>query len=259
MTKPDYIVKPVQKALQVLDCLGQEKRELSLGEICRRVGLPKTTTYRYLHTLRANGLVAHDPDTELYRLGARLWELGQSVGEQLQIRKVARPFMEQIHDRFNETVNLGVLDGSEIVYVEMVESKMSLRMQASLGGRDPVYATALGKAILAHLPEDEWRDHLPARLSRRTARTLTSFPALREELLETRARGYSRDRGENEEGARCVGAPIFDQSEQVVAALSVSAPAVRMDDRLEREVAGAVALAAQGISRRLGRRTTADR
>jgi IclR family acetate operon transcriptional repressor len=253
MAKPDYIVKPVQKALQVLDCLGQEKRELSLGEICRRVGLPKTTTFRYLHTLRASGLVAHDPEAELYRLGPRLWELAQSVGEQLQIRKAARPYMEQLRDRFNETVNLAVLDGSEIVYLEMVESKMSLRMQASLGGRDPVYSTALGKAILAYLPEEEWRDHLPARLARRTPRTLTSLAALREELIETRARGYSRDLGENEAGARCVGVPILDQREAVLAALSLSAPAVRFDDRSEREAAAALLNAARMISRRLGR------
>jgi IclR family acetate operon transcriptional repressor len=253
VAQPDYIVKPVQKALQVLDCLGQEKRELSLAEICRRVGLPKTTTFRYLHTLQASGLVTHDPETELYRLGSRLWELGQSVGEQLQLRKAARPFMEQLRDRFNETVNLAVLDGSEIVYVEMLESKMSLRMQASPGGRDAVYSTSLGKAILAHLPEAEWRDHLPARLARRTARTITAFSALREQLYEIRARGYAHDRGESEEGARCVGAAIFDQREQVVAAISVSAPAVRLDDRKEREVATALIAAARAISRRLGK------
>jgi IclR family acetate operon transcriptional repressor len=254
MARPDYIVKPVQKALQVLEVLGQEKRELSLAEICRRVGLPKTTTFRYLHTLQASGLVAHDPETELYRLGSRLWELGQSAGEQLQLRKAARPYMEQLRARFNETVNLAVLDGSEIVYVEMLESKMSLRMQAVTGGRDAVYSTALGKAMLAHLPEDEWRDHLPARLARRTARTITSITALREDLAQTRARGYARDRGESEEGARCVGAAIFDQRGDVAAAISVSAPAVRLDDRNEREVAAAVMQAARAISRRLGRR-----
>ncbi len=248
----DYTVKPVYKALQVLQCLGEEQRELALSEICYRVGLPKTTVFRYLYTLRECGFVDYDPATDLYRLGLRMWELGGAVGSRLRIREVAVPFMRELRNRFNETVNLGMLDDMEVVYLEMVESRRSLRMHAKLGGRDPVYSTALGKALLAFLPEEQWRDHLPGQLVSRTSQTLSSFDSLKQELVQTRNRGFAQDHGENEEGACCVGAPIFDQLGRVVAAVSLSAPTSRLHGALEQEVATAVMETAAAISLRLG-------
>jgi DNA-binding IclR family transcriptional regulator len=251
MAPSNYIVKPVHKALQVLSYLGQQRRELSLKEVAHGVGFPQTTTYKYLCTLQSSGFVARDPSTDLYRLGVRLWELGQLVNGDLQIRKVALPLMQTLRDRYNETVNLGVLDGKEVVYVEMVESRLSLRMHAQLGGKDPVYSTALGKAIIAFLPEDEWENHLPKQLKARTPHTLTTLSALRQDLRTTRLRGYSVDRAENEEGARCIGAPIFDSYNTPVAAVSLSAPAMRLDDALTNEAARDVKQTAFAISRLL--------
>jgi IclR family acetate operon transcriptional repressor len=248
----DYIVKPVYKALQVLLCLGEERREMALSEICHHVGMPKTTTFRYLQTLSACGFVTHDSNTDLYRLGLRIWALGQMAREPLQLRELALPAMRELRDRFNETVNLGVLDGREIVYLDMVESRRSLRMQAQLGGRDPVYTTALGKAMLAFLPEERWVEHLPARLAPRTGASFNSISALRDELRRTRERGYGLDDGENEEGVRCIGAPIFDQENRVIAAVSLSAPAARMSERIFAEAATAVIQTAAAISQRLG-------
>ncbi len=248
----DYIVKPVYKALQVLLCLGEERREMALSEICHRVGLPKTTTFRYLQTLSACGFVTHDPNTDLYRIGLRIWALGQMAREPLQLRELALPAMRELRNRFNETVNLGVLDGREIVYLDMVESRRSLRMQAQLGGRDPVYTTALGKAMLAFLPEERWVEHLPVRLTPRTAASYGSIGGLRDELRRTRERGYGLDDGENEEGARCIGAPIFNQDGEVIAAVSLSAPEARMSERTFTEAAAAVIQTAAVISQRLG-------
>jgi DNA-binding IclR family transcriptional regulator len=123
----------------------------------------------------ACGFVTHDPDTDLYRIGLRVWELGQALHEPLRIREIALPPMRKLRDQFNETVNLGMLDGPEVVYLEIIESRRSLRMQAQLGGRDPVYSTALGKAVLAFKPEDQWIPHLPSNLTARTERTITSL------------------------------------------------------------------------------------
>lgn len=251
MTNP-YIVQPVYKALQVLRCLGDERREMALSEICYRVDMPKTTVFRYLQTLCACGFATHDPDTDLYRIGLRVWELGQLVQGPLQMREQALPAMRDLRDQFNETVNLGVLDGPEVVYIELIESRRSLRMHAQLGGRDPAYATALGKALLAFLPEAQLPDHLPAVLAPRTPGTITSLEQLRTHLATVRAHGYALDDEENEEGARCLAAPIFGPSGHVVAAVSLSAPASRMGHRLARRVAPAVIQAAQAISERLG-------
>jgi IclR family KDG regulon transcriptional repressor len=251
-TGNSYIVKPVYKALNVLWCVGERGGELTLTEVSRYTGLNKTTVYRYLHTLAECGFLVHDRRNDTYRLGLRVWELGRLVGADLRIREVALPVMQELRDTFNETVNLGVLDGKEVVYVEMVESGHALSMRARVGGRDPAYSTSLGKAILAFLPEREWRNHLPSRLVSRTSRTHTSLRPLRADLVAARARGFALDRGENEEDAHCIGAPIFDQSGTVVAAISVSAPASRLPEALQPEVASAVIRAARTVSERLG-------
>jgi IclR family acetate operon transcriptional repressor len=249
-----YIVQPVYKALQVLRVLGDERRELALSEICYRVDLPKTTVFRYLQTLCACGFVTHDPNTDLYRIGLRVWELGQSVHEPLRIREVALPAMRELRDQFNETVNLGVLDGLEVVYLEIIESRRSLRMQAQLGGRDPVYSTALGKAVLAFMPEERWPAHVPPAMARRTDHTVTSLARLRQALTLARERGFALDDEENEEGARCIAAPIFNHQRHAIAAVSLSAPATRLTDRLLPRAAAAVIQAAGTISQRLGHR-----
>lgn len=247
-----YIVQPVYKALQVLRVLGDERRALALSEICYRVDLPKTTVFRYLQTLSACGFVMHDPDTDLYRIGLRVWELGQSVHEPLRIRDLALPALRDLRDQFNETVNLGVLDGPEVVYLEIIESRRSLRMQAQLGGRDPVYSTALGKAMLAFLPESRWPAHLPPSLAPRTDRTVVSLAGLRQTLAQARERGFALDDEENEEGARCIAAPVFNHQGQVTAAVSLSAPANRMPDRLLPKAAAAVIQTGTTISQHLG-------
>ena len=248
----NYIVQPVYKALQVLRVLGDERRELALSEICYRVDLPKTTVFRYLQTLCACGFVTHDPETDLYRIGLRGWELGQSVHAPLRVRELALPPMRALRDQFNETVNLGVLDGLDVVYLEIIESRRSLRMQAQLGGRDPIYSTALGKAVLAFLPEDQWQAHLPPDMLPRTRRTVVSHTKLQQALAQARERGFALDDEENEEGARCIAAPIFNHQGHVAAAVSLAAPASRMSDRLLPKVAAAVIQTAGEISRRLG-------
>lgn len=248
----EYIVKPVYKALQVLRCLGEERRELALSEICFRVGLPKTTVFRYLHTLCACGFVNHDPKTDLYRIGLRMWELSRLPVEPTKIREMALPYLRELRDQFNETANLGVLDKHEVVYLEIVESRRSLRMLAQLGNRDPAYSTALGKSILAFIVDERLVDHLPASFEPRTPNTLITPGALRENLLQTRQQGYALDDEENEEGARCVGAPIFNRQGEPVAAISLSAPAGRVGIRQVLKIAAALIRAGTAISERLG-------
>ncbi|HMN28321.1 MAG TPA: IclR family transcriptional regulator [Caldilineaceae bacterium] len=239
-TNSNYLVKPVDKALQVLTLLAEAGRDLSLKDVCIRTGLPKTTAFRYLYTLATHGYVTHDGNADLYRLGPRSWQLGQSAGQFGRLLEVALPLMETLRDRFDETVNLGVLNHTNVVYLGMVESRRTLRMQAQIGSHDPAYATSLGKAILAFLPSEQWLTHLPARLTPRTDHTLLTRPALRQDLELTRQRGYALDQGENEEGACCIGAPIFDHYNRVIAAVSVSAPSSRLPTSRIEEVANVV-------------------
>ena len=198
----DYIVKPVAKALRVLEYVVEEGREMALTEIAYHVRLPKTIAFRYLQTLHRAGFVFYDPRSDRYRTGVRIWALAQSKGGQSVLREAALPIMRGLRDRFNETINLAELDGQDMVYIEMVESRRSLRMLAKIGSRDPAYCTAVGKAILAALPEEVLQKHLPTKAHPRTTRTLTVPAALEAELTATQRRGYAIDRGEN-----CAGSP----------------------------------------------------
>jgi IclR family KDG regulon transcriptional repressor len=246
-----YIVQPVAKALQVLEYVAEEGRDLSLAMICEQTGLPKTTTFRYLQTLRRAGFVAYDPKSDRYRAGVRLWVLGQLAASRSAVCDVAIPIMKPLRDKFNETVNLAELDGSDVLYLEMVESRRSLRMQAKVGSRDPAYCTAVGKAMLAYVALDRLQEHLPLRLTSRTHDTITSLTTLRRELATVREQGVAVERGENEDGACCIGAPIFYKEDSVIAAISVSAPASRITRSLEKEISAAVIEAATAIAERL--------
>ncbi len=247
-----YVIKPVLKAMRVLKCLGDAGRELPLVEISRIVALPKPTVYKYLQTLIEAGFVLYDVECECYWLGPNAWSLGRTVDPSLRVREVARPIMQQLRDRFGETINLGVLHGDEVVYLEMALSRQALRMQATIGSHDPAYTTSLGRAMIAFMPQERWRQHIPRQMQKRTARTIVDHAGLHAELLATRKRGYALEREENEAGALCIGAPIFDQDANVIAAVSLSAPASRVSPSVEGEVGAAVLQAAREISDRLG-------
>jgi len=223
-------------------------------ELARRVGATKSTVYRILATLEGRGYVTKAAATATYRLGPRLVYLGRQSLDSLDLRTQCRPLLEALHREFRETVNLGVLDGDAVIYIDMIESDQGLRMAARPGGRDLLHATALGKVFLAFLPNAARDRLLAAPLAPRTARTITDPAVLRSELARIRSTGVAEDRGENEEGARCLGAPIFDHTGAVVAAISISAPESRLDDTLAATVARRIRDGARAISQRVGGR-----
>ncbi|MGL4611056.1 MAG: IclR family transcriptional regulator [Trueperaceae bacterium] len=245
-----YIVLPVYKAFQVLTMLS-ERGKLTVKEVYIDLDISKAQAFRYLQTLCASGFAEHDPDTGFYQLGLRSWELGQSTTRYAKLLELAMPHMESLRDRFNETINLGTMKGSNIIYLGMVESSHSLRMHATIGSVDPVYSTSLGKAMLAFYPEETWERYIPERLTARTYKTITSHQELLESLRLTRSRGYSLDDGENELGACCVGAPLFNKRGEVVAAISLSAPESRLQGGFLEEATKAVIATAHAISQRL--------
>jgi len=244
-----YAVEAVVTALDLLEAF-RGSEELTLTELSERVGISKSRAFRLLHSLALRGYVERSADGTRYTLGVKLIERAACVRKDL--RQLALPFMQQLHARFNETVNLAILEQGEILYIEMLESSRPFRMAAAVGSRSPWHSTALGKAIVAHLPEEELTSFLQAeRLAKLTERTITDREELRRELERVRRRGYAVDEGETEPGAACIGAPIFGQNGRPVAALSLSGPAERILTG-RREIAAALIAAGQGISRRLG-------
>jgi IclR family acetate operon transcriptional repressor len=249
---PDYSIAVLDRALDVLEALADGNEPLGVTELARRVGATKSAAYRILANLERRGYVGKDATTARYSLGTRLAYLGQRSLGTFDLRQVARPILEELNRRFHETVNLGVLEGNEVVYIDMIESQHGLRMAARVGARDFVHSTALGKAMLAFLPPEAVEHRLRHPLPARTAHTITVPALLAAELDRVRARGVAEDHAENELGARCVAAPIFDHAGSVIAAISVSSPESRLDDSRAAEVAAAVQTAAQEITRRVG-------
>lgn len=254
---PDYSIAVVDRTLDLLEALADSDGPLGVTELARRVGATKSAAYRILANLERRGYVAKDATTTRYAPGTRLAYLGRRSLGAGDLAHVARPVLEDLHARFEETVNLGVLEGDEVVYIDMVESTHGLRMSARVGARDASHSTSLGKAMLAFLPAGEIDRRLERPLAARTANTITDPSRLREELARVRVRGVAEDLAENEVGARCLGAPIFDHRGAVIAAISVSAPASRLDDVRAAALALAVEAAAEEVTRRAGGRSPA--
>lgn len=247
-----YSIAVVGRTLDVLEALGDAHEPLGTTDFARQLGMTKSAVFRILVTLEERGYVTKDPVTARYTLGPRLASLGERALSGIELRQIARPVMERLHAEFGETVNLGVLEGSEIIYIDMVESTHGLRMSARIGSRHPAHSTALGKAILAYLPEEQLDATLSGKLAARTSHTITKPTTLREQLRAVRERGVSEEFGENEEGARCLGVALFDLHGLPTAALSVSAPDTRIDDARSAEIAQALRDASHDITKAIG-------
>jgi DNA-binding IclR family transcriptional regulator len=246
------MIKSVSKAVEIMNTFSPSEPRLTLKEIARRLGLPKSTIHNILSTLVQHGFV-EKLDDDSYALGTAIIALSQSVRANVELRDRAAPILRQLADSCRESVYLTVLDGDQSLYIYAVESPRRLLARTAVGDQVHLHCTSVGKAILAALPEDEVeeivvRNGLPAY----TSATITDPDALHAALADTRARGYAIDAGEHETGIYCVGAPILNQQGRVVGACSISGSAPEMvRDRLE-ELAQEVMIAAQEISRRMG-------
>jgi DNA-binding IclR family transcriptional regulator len=246
--------RTISRASNLLDALKGDpsSRGVRLTELAQRCGLEKSTTHRLLGALISEGMVEQDPETERYRLGLTLLELGMAVHRRLDIREEAMPVLRALAEGADETIHLGVARAAHVVYLEKVESHHSFQMRSRVGERMPLYSTGIGKAILAFGGEDQLTTVLAAGLESRTKHTITDPAELRIELLRIRMRGYSTDTEENEEGVRCVAAPIFDHRLNVAGAISIAGPIFRFSDQRMAELGARVVGAAQETSRRLG-------
>lgn len=241
----NYSIRAVHRVCEILDLLQQAPRGAALLDVARATRLPKSSAFRYLATLERRRYVERDAVTGSYRAGSAFLPLRAHEPELLARR--ARPHLERLRDQLEETVNLGMLEGNRIIYLEIVESRRSMRLAARRGDRDPIHATALGKAVAGRLPDRRVRAILDAEgMPQLTMRTLTDPEAYMVELAATRERGYAVDDGEHEIDGRCVAVPVMGSNLPV--AISYSAPATRFPlDRIE-EVAGILREVAAGVA-----------
>jgi IclR family KDG regulon transcriptional repressor len=240
----------LDRALTILDFVAEEPRHI--GEVATFLGVHHSTALRLLHVLRNRRFVHELPDHR-YRLGATTFRLGFQALEAIDVRVVARPFMEKLNEATGETVHLGTLQDDEIVYVEKVEARHQIRMHSRIGGTATLHCAGVAKGILAFLP-DVRRLHLieSRELARRTVNTLTTVKQLEDDLAETRARGFAVDDEENEPHIHCVAAPVFTGAGDVVGAMSVTAPTSRIDRETLLGFVPALLNAAKATSEQLG-------
>ncbi len=241
----------VRNAARLLKQFGPHDRELGVSELARRLGLGKSTVHRLLTTLVAEHLLERDPYSGQYRLGLAVHDLAAAAVPN-DLHEAVSGLLETLRNRTGETVQVAVLDGREVVYVERIDSPHTLRLFLEVGRRNWAHSTGTGKALLAHLPKTELMQLLDGwEMPALTPYTITDPARLVEELREVRRRGYAQNLHESEVGVLSVSAPIRDRSGKVVAALSVAGPAQRMQPVMNQITYGVIEAAALA-SRRMG-------
>jgi IclR family acetate operon transcriptional repressor len=245
----------LKRALTLLQRLAEAPGGMQLTDLSYQLGMPVATVHRLLATFEELDFVEQDDEQGLWYVGLNAFTVGNAFLNRRDFVAIARPHMHALVDQCGETVNLGVLDDGEVVFVSQIESPEVMRMIVRLGSRSPIHASGVGKALLAGMPERRVARILERRgLPRYTERTLDNPAALYAELEQTRQRGYALDDEEHAVGLRCVAAAIFDENAQALAAISLSGPKARMvDDRLG-ELGQAIRQTAAEITAALGGR-----
>jgi len=252
--KSEYIIQAVSHALDLLEQFHGDIDELGVTELSKRLKLHKNNVFRLLATLESRGYIEQNRATENYRLGLKALELGQTFIKQMGLLRQARPILERMVEECNETAYVAIFKENHIVYLDVVETNLTVRVVSRVGSRLPAYCTASGKVHLAFMSDEELESTLAEQnLVQHTPTTLASQAQLKAELDQVRAKGYAIDNEELDPGVRCIAAPIRDYTRRIVGAVSISGPGMRLDDkRLDEELIPMILRAGDDLSTRLG-------
>lgn len=252
------LVPAVMRAADILELFLGDETTLSAGEIVQRLGAPRSTVHELLTTLvERHYLVRHSGEETTYGLGPRLLELGSRYRQRLEFAAEAEVVARRVAADCRETVHVAVLDDLEAVYVSKVDSTHSVRLISQVGSRLPAYCTAVGKALLAGLSDEDLEARLEGReLVALTENSITSRRELRKNIAHVRAEGVAHERSESNRDAGCVAAPVVDANGRWVAGMSISIPTSRQSEESWPEWERLVREGAAELSRRLGGRPT---
>lgn len=252
--KADYKVQSVDNALCVLEQFLDNPGEMSLTQLCRRLKFQKNKVFRLLATLEARNYLEQDLKTGDYRLGLKNLHISQNLISSMGIVRHARPVLQTVLQKCNETSYVSVMRNSQIIYLEAVESTLPVRVISRTGARIPFHCTGAGKILAAAMSDEKLRECLNGEpLLKRTPNTICNPQELRKHLREIAWRGYALDDEELETGVKCIAAQIKDYSKKVVGAVSISGPSMRMGkERINDELIPLLKEAAKEISSRLG-------
>ena len=245
----------VERALAMLEAVAQEPEGLSNAEISRKLRIPKSSASYILRTLETQGYLNRDGESGKYHMGLKILSLSRGALSGIDVREVALPVMRHLMEKTSLTCHLAILDGPVAVYIEKVEPEGFIRMDTWVGRRMRVHATSVGKALVAHIPQEKLEKILAEiGMERRTPKTITTVPRLLKELEKVRAQGYAVDDEENNLGARCVGAPVFNQQGGIEASVGLSGTINQVNAQTMPRILEALKDAARHISMQLGYR-----
>jgi DNA-binding IclR family transcriptional regulator len=244
-------VKSAQRVLSILELLAQNPTGLHFTDLSEKSEVPKSSMHQLLNTLGENRMIQFEPETRKYLLGIRIWELAMDYINHLSIPQYAQPFLERLRDSYDETVQMAILDGVDVVYVSKIASNRPVQLTSQVGSRLPAYGTGIGKALLACFsPQHVEKLHPETIFHSYTSTTITTREKLIRELLETKERGYARDLGEYSPEIRCVAVPVLGFGNQPVAAISISV----LEEQFSKEssLVNGLLECAEDLSRHLG-------
>jgi DNA-binding IclR family transcriptional regulator len=245
-------VPSLERGLAVLELLGNSRAGLTLPEIARELGLPKSSVHCLLVTLERHRYLHRNERSSRYMFGSRLFSLANTSLSGLQVRQVAAPHMHALMERTTLTTHLAILERNEAVLVEKVEPPGVFKLATWLGKRMDLHCTSLGKALISHMPEDDLAALMrETGMPRHNDNSIASVRKLRETLAQSRQLGYYIDDEEDEIGHRCIGVPIFDETGQVAAALSISGTTTQVREDNSRALAREIVQAGEAITRSL--------
>ena len=249
------VINSLDRALRILEILGDSDNNIGVTELGRKLEVDKSTAYRLLATLAARGYIEQEPETKKYKLGLKIVELSSKVLDKLELRTVAKPFMKELMQRTNETVHLATLDLGNVVCIDQEETPSMINVNMAVGREAPGHCTAIGKVLWAYLEKEELERILKKKvLTQYTARTITSIPELKLHLKKVREQGYALDDEEFTIGVRCIAVPVWNYKNKVIASLGVSGLAMNVSlDRVE-ELVKVIMEIRNKLSSRLGYR-----
>jgi DNA-binding IclR family transcriptional regulator len=245
----------IGKVLRILELLDQAPSGLQLKDVAAKTGINKSTVHRFVSHLESEAYLFRD-GAGTYMLGPKLVRLGSGVNFQATLANICHPTLEKLREITDETVNLAVLDGASVLYVDVLESLHTFRLVSQVGMRRELYCTSLGKAILANLDDERKLQEILSsiKFNPDTVHTLATVARLKKDLVQTRAQGFALDDEEAVVGARCIGAAIYGPDGKVLGAISVSGPVSRVSKERLPFFCAEITKAAREISWRLGDR-----
>jgi len=247
-------IKSIEKCFLVLACFYDANRALTLEDLVKQTGYKKTSCFRILKTMLSLKILEQDSKTRSYQFGPRLMLIGLAALKNMSLHKLSLPILQKLRDETRETVNLSILNGNEILYVERLMSNYIVNLNVNVGDRLPIHCTSMGKVMLAFMPEDVAENILAeSHFEPKTKKTIVDRTAFKKELGKIKIKGYATNDEELEKGLRAVAAPIFNHTGEAIAATNIVWTTARHPSRKEFEIfTPKIIAAAEQISSLLG-------